>query len=670
MTRTGANAAAQGAGLLGLLLAGSVLAYVVGFALWYGGTPLGMFPPPDGQRMVDLALRIAGGELPSEPLSRAPVYPAVLALMVKVGVAPADVPASARVLNVALHFASSVMAMGLARRLWRSGMAGWLAFVLFACHPVVLHFAVDPLDITLAIALMLGGIAAALRTVSPRTWLTTVGWLSLAASLLTLAALTRPQLFAVLMAFLFWASWRRAVSWQARVVSACAAALPVALLCGGMGLINMQLSGEFRVLPWQSSFHLWAANRTDADGRYFVPTESGAGNEAAEDLQRLEAERGLQAAFPDQPMTADTAARYWRAAVVAEIAAAPLAWLELLARKSFYLLNNFEQSSSKTYSFHRDLSPWLRFNPLCWSVLLCTGLLGWAGLATHNRSAAALMNPILAAYVAVLLLSYVSSDLRLPLIPLMAVLSGGALTCFSGGIRLGRLGVIVLLTGVSVVSLPSKERERTYVQDHVLLARALQHAGDFSRAEQEALGGLARQGDNPAALELVCLIRFEAWQQEADVLEPSAALREACVQAPSGSSAVGRVLGVLDWRAGNAESAISRWQSQLATSGPERDQALAALLMVGARTDGDAIARECRQRRCPAALELALEARGFTGLADSRGGVVSLPRRDAQLAALQRLYAPAASNNKEEAALNAVQSEDESDSQESLKPER
>jgi hypothetical protein len=44
-----------------------------------------------------------------------------------------------------------------------------------------------------------------------------------------------------------------------------------------------------------------------------------------------------------------------------------------MARKAYALLNNWEQYNNKTYAFHKALSPWLSWNPLCWGLLLVLG---------------------------------------------------------------------------------------------------------------------------------------------------------------------------------------------------------------------------------------------------------------------------------------------------------
>jgi hypothetical protein len=45
-----------------------------------------------------------------------------------------------------------------------------------------------------------------------------------------------------------------------------------------------------------------------------------------------------------------------------------------LGRKVYALLNDWEQYNNKTYAFHQARSPWLRWNPLSWGVLLVPGV--------------------------------------------------------------------------------------------------------------------------------------------------------------------------------------------------------------------------------------------------------------------------------------------------------
>src|SRR5690606_27536219 len=103
----------------------------------------------------------------------------------------------------------------------------------------------------------------------------------------------------------------------------------------------------------------------------------------------------------------------------------PVAWLKLEAFKLYAVFNDFEQYNNKTYSFHKSLSPWLRYNPISWGILLilaatCSSVL-W-----HQKRRDLLATLFIAgAFGSGLLLYMASARFRLPLVPILAILTGG-----------------------------------------------------------------------------------------------------------------------------------------------------------------------------------------------------------------------------------------------------
>ncbi|MSU46551.1 MAG: hypothetical protein EXS42_05375 [Lacunisphaera sp.] len=206
----------------------------------------------------------------------------------------------------------------------------------------------------------------------------------------------------------------------------------LALAAGGLlwlaeGLWQWRVSGEFRLLPWQGAYNLWAANKPGANGRYYAQTMwfEAPARGAQENPARRESLLLYQQATADTgPLRIDPFNRYWRQRLFVEIRAHPAAWLKLELRKAYYMANNHEQYNNKTYSFHQARSPWLRFNPLGWGVLLLGGTLGIIAL---GRSRPPLRDAVLllaGAVAAGLFLFYVSARFRLPLAALLCVLAG------------------------------------------------------------------------------------------------------------------------------------------------------------------------------------------------------------------------------------------------------
>ncbi len=607
-----------------------VAVYTSGFLLWYSATALGLAPMLDGREQLELAAHIAHGSLPHEPYYRAALFPALVAWLIKAGVSAQQLPFAVRMLDGGLHLLSTALVWMIAMRVWQSRWSAALAALLFGMNPVVLHFAADPLDLTFAMTLMLGGVLATLHAERAAR-----DMLLCAATLLSCAMLARPQMVVLLpMLVLFVLRRREGVRLLPWIL------LPMAIVGVLMGLANLEVGGAFRVLPWQGAYNLWAANGPDANGRYFVQRERqgvyGEGGNPA----RIESERLYRRALPHAPDDYASMSRYWQQRTWDYVRAEPRRWLRLLASKSWYLLNDFEQYDIKTYHVHKALSPWLRWNPLGWSYLLAAAM---AALAMHGRQRAVwTVAGFALCYAGGLLLSYVSARFRLPLVPLLAVVAGGVM-CRTTRLGLAR-GMVVMIVVLYCARqpLPPGEAERTVVQDYLLSARAAAVLGFDDEALSNARMALARAPADEAARELLCVASFNGWLRRQDYTAPGPLAD--CEGAASISPVAQRALGVLYWRQGRTAQARALWRALVDSGGEEHDAALAALVMVG---DGqpwlDALVwRESANWNDE--LLFALAARGDDRAEKLLEGRLSPGQRTRQMAALKKLFAPPSSD--------------------------
>jgi hypothetical protein len=291
----------------------------------------------------------------------------------------------------------------------------------------------------------------------------------------------------------------------AGIVLFCAAAAWQWSVCGVAGF-----------LPWQGAYNLWAANRPGANGRYYtqgvsLPAAVARANPArAESILLYEEETG------GQPPDIALMNAHWRLRFLGEVSSHPLRWGALMARKAYALLNNWEQYNNKTFAFHKARSPWLRWNPICWGLLLMLGVAGAARLASESPRAAAALAAVWAACALSILLFFVSARFRLPLAAVLAALAGGALArpgFWRGWSAASRsaLAALVALAGIAAFSnLGNVQDPSTFVQDHVLLARAAFTVGDDATAMSEAAEALKMQPWHPDALAIEQAVKAEA----------------------------------------------------------------------------------------------------------------------------------------------------------------
>ena len=538
----------------------------------YSLTATGLVPAGDDREILALARQIAHHTLPHEAFYRAPGYPAVLALGLQLGVPDAGLLLFARGLNALCHLITAVLVGRLARSLWASRAAGLLAAALVGFNPVLLHFAGDALDITLAITLMTAGIVSLVHAQRGRC---SPG---LASFWLSLAALCRPQLVPLLLLPPLLSRYlpRRKGQDFLRALA------PAALVFGCFGLVNQQLADDFRLLPWQGAYNLWAANHPGANGRYFEQTLSVDSYDPAANTARLESETLYRQRAPTAPQDYPSATRYWQAQALASIRESPAAWLALMGQKLRYLLNNEEQYNNKTYAFHKARSRWLSPNPLCWALVLTCGVAG--GAMGWKRQDLKLLLLAIGLCAGGVLLYYVSDRFRAPLVPLLSVLAGGLtrlrLTRDSG--RAAGWALTALVLALLPVGYDPRE---TFIQDHMMVAASATALGRHAEALGELAAATQTDSQRTRFVALSCVVQFNAWLADAE--NATSAWTENCQQAGARSASARLLNAHAAWRAGKVQAAIAGWREAAVPGGPDEATALAALSVARALTEAE-----------------------------------------------------------------------------------
>ena len=473
-----------------LIISLVALLYALGHFTSYAPNPLGQVPVLDEQENLTLARQIATGTLPPEPFYRAMGYPLLLATLLGLGVPIAQLPLAALLLGVGLHALAAVLVGALARRWFDDARAGLLAGLLAAHNPVFVHYATQRLDATLGTVLFLAGLHALRLGSTPpstRPLDVTVLW--------ALAALVRPQFLTVLLVLPVLWYWQKNSRPRPRIAAA-AVAMGAALFAA-QGLWQQHVGGEFRVLPWQGAYNLWAANQPGAHGRYYAQSLALPPGTAADNPAKLES-LALYAREHGGPGSIDAMNDHWRTRFLDHVSGEPLAWIGQLARKIYAFLNDWEQYNNKTYAFHAARSPWLAWNPIGWGVLLVLGVAGAWRLARTAPEIARAAGLIALAAAAGVILFFVSARFRLPVAALLCVPAGAALARPAWFFRILPAAQRPLL-GVALVGFATltfshfdgvRDR-RPFIQDHLLIARAAQAVGNDDEVWQHAAAALA-----------------------------------------------------------------------------------------------------------------------------------------------------------------------------------
>ena len=577
--------------LLGLVVA----AYWLLFGLYFLADPLGQVPVLDARENLAWADRIADDALPAEPLYRAlpaePLYRALLYPWLLSWLPQSLLPAAASLFGLIMHGVSALLVGLIAGRLWRNELAARLAGFTYAIYPVALFFAGQVLDITFATTLFLAGIYSLLICVESVSGRRALGWALVAGFIGGLAVLARPNFLPAVLCLPLVVVFFRTSGRLRRLGRGLGLAAGVALALGIQAGVNYQLSGEIRLLPWQGAYNLFAANRTGANGKYYTQRLSFDRVEAGMNTTRMESEWFYrQQAGADAPQTVAAMNAHWRQQLIEEIAADPVRWLGLMTRKLVYAGNNWEQYNNLTYAYHKERWPYLRWNPLGWGILLIAATCGIIiGFPRANRPALAALGLLALAYLAGLLLFFVSARFRLPLAPLLCVALGGCvfLQQVKGRRKVAMLGAVSIMMAVfSFGNWFGAQDRAPFIQDALLLAQASSEVGDDAGALQLSRDVLQRDADRSEARRLEVTSLFNLWLLDGEA-EYWQQLSAALETLESSDAAVEFIRGVYVWRSGQRERALSVWQTAVATYGAEAGSSAVALEVVDNPTGSD-----------------------------------------------------------------------------------
>ena len=372
----------------------------------------------DGQQYDAWAREIAAGDwLGREVFYQAPLYPYFLGALYALG---GPHLALVRAVQAVLGAGACALVAWTGER-WFGRAAGICAGVLVALHPPAIFFdglvQKSSLDLFLTAALL--ALLTAFRG-RPRAAPVAAAGTVLAA--LTLNRENARVLYAIVLPWLALGfpglpALRRAGFALAFLAAAACVVLPVAWR-------NHRIGGEWLTSTSQLGPNLWMGNHAGASGLY-EPLVEGRGDARAE---RLDAARLAEEAT-GRKLTPGEVSDYWVDRVAEFVRTDPVAWLRLLAWKTYLTFHGYELADSE--SFHvfaersrllRVLAPWLGFGAL-WPL----AVLGvWA---TRQRARElALLYGVIAALGLAVALFFVFARYRYPMVAPLALFAGAAIT--------------------------------------------------------------------------------------------------------------------------------------------------------------------------------------------------------------------------------------------------
>jgi tetratricopeptide (TPR) repeat protein len=464
----------------------------------------------DSQEYDRWAQGIAAGDwLGSQVFFQAPLYPYLLGAAYTV-LGPR--PALVYLLQILLAVAGC-WALYRAGREVADERTGLGAALLAAVYGPFLFYDAQLLKESLAVtaaSFLLWALAAARSHRDLRRW---IG----AGALLGVLALLRENAL-LLVPFLLPLAWRREDRWPglARRGGALVAGLALSLL--PVALRNSVVGGDFLLTTSQGGVNFYIGNNAGADGTYqpIVP-----GKQIPE-LERKEPARLAEQAL-GRPLSPGEVSSYWLGQALGWAREHPGDFLRLQLRKLGMFWSWYEWPDAVDYYYVKTLSPALRLPLLEFGGAV---ILALAGLFLARRRLGAFAPALLFAlgWMASTVIFFLFSRYRLPAVPALLVLGGGALAEIRGKKAIALAGICLaafLLPRVAGfaprMDLVHYNLGRLYEEQGRADEAAAHYQAAFALNPKDFLAALnlgnlaARRRDWPAAL------RF---YQQAAALEP------------------------------------------------------------------------------------------------------------------------------------------------------
>jgi Flp pilus assembly protein TadD len=525
------------------------------------------------QKYYDTVARmlLAGADLRALHGLRPLLYPIFLAGVYKVG--------GSHGIDLALvtqHFLgvlTGLLAAMLGARLFRHRLCGLAGGALYLLAPLPLCFEGELLIessytflICLALLLHFGAADADART---GAWL----WLAGGAATVFVAQ-ARANILVFLAVYPLLAAWRWRVARERAALAPLLGLLGAALMAVPWGFVNKLQSGHFQWLPNAGGANLYLGNKRGSDGMIPEQERRVTYGERYEDPLDVWARQDYESAMRAAGRTIDAdpmaVSRYWTGRAVAEIRAAPGAWLRLMARKCWLTFWNAEIPNNKSFAFMQTESAWLRLLPVRWVVLLMLAPAGiaaaWAG---GNRGALLILLTFAALYSAANVAFFICDRFRYPVWPAMAVLAGGGLMVLVQAAASRHLRqavwIVASMALMAALSLPNWAGAKlpSFARDYLFQSIAWYEKGHFPEALADADRSLQLDPNDATA-----------WQQKGNALlalshwnDARASLQRAAQLSPD-DGRIWNNLGVSLEALGQTNDAVAAFQRAMTTSPP------------------------------------------------------------------------------------------------------
>jgi Flp pilus assembly protein TadD len=479
-----------------IFVAAWVLRFV--YVMHLRASPLAGFPIVDELYHVEWARELASGNwLGREVFFRAPLYPYSLGVIFSIF---GENLLAARIVQSIYGALAPVALYFLGRRVFDERVAR-LAAGIGVFYPFFIYFTNELLIVTLIVLLDVVALNVLLRAEQVSTRLSWFG----SGVLLGISAIARPSVLVFMPALLVWMWWRAAgtsraaggyrrggtpyaiaIGTRARRVAA-AFGLVVAGVCLAIApvtLRNYVVGHDFVPIASQGGINFYIGNNSTSDGASAVMPVLGEAWQNEDAVRIAESQEG-------RPLRPSEVSSFWYRAGREFILRNPAAAARLYLRKFVLFWDSYELANNKDIYYFGRISPifralrWLNFG-----VIAPLALLGAVAVARRNHRAVLLILFVLS-YMAGVLLFFVNSRFRLPVVPVLILFASvGVLRLVDAARkrRPGRLLFYMLLVAAAALFV-GHDFYGTHVADHaqthMTLGRAAAERGDLDAAVAE-----------------------------------------------------------------------------------------------------------------------------------------------------------------------------------------
>jgi 4-amino-4-deoxy-L-arabinose transferase-like glycosyltransferase len=395
------------------LLLGAILVFglILRLAVYFGlrATDLDFHSPPlDSRVFLDWAADIARGEvLGDRPFFLNPLYPYFLAPILKL-TGEHHLPAI-RIVQGLLGLLTVLLVAAATRRALGS-RASLLAALVICSWPLLLFYEQAVMIVTLAVFLNSLTLFLLARFAEKRT-----PWAALLAGVpLGLSVLARPNVALFALMLPLWLATLAPRGGRLRFV-----ALRMTVLFAGILAVILPVTlrnwivGRDVVLVTSSmGLNLWQSNNPEARRTGLMTSLELRGHPLLIESDSITIAEQAE----DRPLKPSEVSRYWSRRTAAAVGTSPGASAVFLVRKFLYFVSGDEPPSSHHFPAQREVCPWLRWNPLSFTILSPLALLGVFAALVACRAGLPLVM-LYAAYAVGLTVFFPLAHYRAPVLP-------------------------------------------------------------------------------------------------------------------------------------------------------------------------------------------------------------------------------------------------------------